>query len=99
MLFLIESFPRPEPPSAMRDRQKAYWAWLNERMAEGKVKHIWNKCGRGAVAIADLGSNEELHKIVNQWQELVPARFEVKPLVSKEHQERIANALTNPMQL
>lgn len=99
MLFLVISTPRAEQPSSMRSRQKAYWVWLNERMQEGTVKHLWNKTGRGAVVIADVPSNEELHKLINQWQELVPATFEVTPLVSKEHQERIANAGTNPMQL
>ena len=99
MLFLVISTPRADPPSSMRERQKAYWAWLNERMAEGKVQHIWNKAGRGAVAIVDLPSNEELHKLVNQWQEIVPATFEITALISKEYQERIANAGTNPMQL
>ena len=40
-----------------------------------------------------------VHKFVNQWTENVPATFEVTPLVSKEHQERIAMAGTNPMAL
>ncbi len=99
MLFLVISTPRAEQPSTMRDRQKAYWIWLNERIKEGTVKHVWTKTGRGAVVIADVGSHEDLHKFVNQWTENVPATFEVTPLVSKEHQEQIAMAGTNPMAL
>ncbi len=99
MLFLVISTPRPEPPSTIRDRQKAYWIWLNERIKAGMVKHVWTKCGRGAVVIADVPSHEDLHKFINQWAENVPAAFEVTPLVSKEHQERIAMAGLSPMDL
>ena len=99
MLFLVISTPRPEAPSTIRERQKAYWIWINERMQQGTVKHLWTKCGRGAVTIVEVASHEELHKFINQWAENVPAAFEVTPLVSKEHQERIAMAGTSPMDL
>ena len=49
--------------------------------------------------IFDVESHADLHKIVNQWSELVPATFEVEALLPKEHQERIAAAGTNPMDL
>ena len=99
MLFLVISTPRAESPSKVRDGQKAFWIWLNERMRQGVVKHLWTKTGRGAVVIADVSSHEELHKFVNQWAENVPATFEVTPLVAKEHQESIAMAGTNPLEL
>ncbi len=99
MLFLVISTPRPESPSTVRTGQKAYWAWLNKRVEDGTVRHVWTKCGRGAVVIADVALHEDLHKFINQWAECVPASFEVTPLVTKEHQERIAMAGTNPMDL
>ena len=97
MLFLVISTPRADSPSSVRDRQKAYWVWLNKLIADGTVKHVWTKTGRGAVTVVDVPSHESLHNFVNQWSELVPATFEVTPLVPKEHQERIAMAGTNPM--
>ena len=99
MLFLVISTPRPDFPSAVRDRQKAYWVWLNKLIAEGVVKHVWTKTGRGAVVVMDVDSHETLHKLINQWSENVPANFEVTALVSKEHQEKIAMAGINPMNL
>lgn len=47
----------------------------------------------------DVDSHETLHKLINQWSENVPANFEVTALVSKEHQEKIAMAGINPMNL
>lgn len=99
MLFLVTSTPRPDFPSAVRDGQKAYWVWLNKLTEEGIVKHVWTKTGRGAVVVMDVDSHETLHKLINQWSENVPANFEVTALVSKEHQEKIAMAGINPMNL
>jgi hypothetical protein len=49
------------------------------------------------VVIFDVDAPETLHKIVNQWNELVPATFDVEPLLPGEHQEKIARAGINPM--
>ncbi|GAA4343555.1 hypothetical protein GCM10023144_46650 [Pigmentiphaga soli] len=99
MLFMVISTPRPEQPSAMRAGQRAYWDWMNPLLESGVARHVWLKAGRGAVAVFEVDSNEALHKLVNQWSENVPAHFEIIPLVSKAHQEAIANAGTNPMDL
>jgi muconolactone delta-isomerase len=99
MLFLVVSTPRPDFPSAVRDRQKAYWIWLNKLIEDGIVKNVWTKTGRGAVVVMDVDSHETLHKLINQWSENVPANFEVTALVSKEHQEKIAMTGTHPMSI
>ena len=99
MHFLAISTPRPEKPSAARDNQKQWWDWINALAKAGTAKHIYTKLGRGAVVIFDVESHETMHKLVNQWAELVPAEFELHALLPKEHQERIAKAGTNPMGL
>jgi muconolactone delta-isomerase len=99
MLFMVISTPRPDQPSNVREQQKKWWIWLDELTRAGTVKHTWTKTGRGAVVVFDVQSHEELHKLVNQWSENVPATFEVIPLVAKEHQERIAMAGMDPMKL
>ena len=99
MYFMVISTPRAEQPSAVREGQRQWWDWINALIASGTAKHVYTKLGRGAVIIFDVDSHETLHKLVNQWNECVPATFEVEALLPKEHQERIAKAGTNPMKL
>ena len=97
MHFLVISTPKAEQPSAMRGGQVKWWDWINALKAHGVAKQVYTKLGRGAVVIFDVDAPETLHKIVNQWNELVPATFDVEPLLPGEHQEKIARAGTNPM--
>jgi hypothetical protein len=99
MHFLVISTPRPEKPSAARENQKQFWDWLDPLVKDGTAKHVYTKLGRGAVIVFDVDSHETMHKLVNQWSECVPATFELHPLLSGEHQERIARAGAHPMTL
>ncbi len=99
MNYLVISTPKAEQPSAMRGVQMKWWDWINDLKARGVALSVHTKLGRGAVVIFNVAAPEDLHKIVNQWNELVPATFEVEALLPGEHQERIARAGTNPMQL
>ena len=99
MHYLVISTPAAVAPSVARAGQKAWWDWLNPLVANGTAKHVYTKLGRGAVIIFDVDSPGTLHKLINQWSETVPATFEVEALLPKEHQEKIAMAGTNPMDL
>ena len=99
MHFLVISTPRAEKPSAARENQRGFWDWLDPLVKAGTAKHVYTKLGRGAVIIFDVPSHEEMHKLVNQWAECVPATFELHPLLPKEHQEGIARAGMSPMAL
>lgn len=99
MHYLVISTPRPEKPSAARENQKMWWDWLDPLIRDGVAKHVYTKLGRGAVIIFDVKAPEDIHKLVNQWAECVPATFEVEALLPKDHQEKIARAGTNPLQL
>jgi hypothetical protein len=99
MHFLVISTPAATKPSGMRGGQTQWWDWVNALIADGSAAHVYTKLGRGAVIIFDVDGPEAVHKYVNQWNELVPATFEIIPLLPREHQERIARAGTNPMQL
>jgi hypothetical protein len=81
MLFLVVSTPGPERPSAMRASRERYWQWMRPLIDGGEVRHNYARAGRGAVAVLDVASNERLHAILNEWCELIPARFEVYPLL------------------
>ncbi len=99
MHFLVISTPRAERPSGMRDVQIKWWDWINDLTAKGIAKHVYTKLGRGAVVIFDVDAHETVHKLVNQWNEYVPATFEVEALLPGSHQEKIARARTNPLAL
>jgi hypothetical protein len=57
MLFMVISTPRPEPPSVMTGKRKAYWEWLAPLQAQGLCKSVWARTGRGAVALLDVPDN------------------------------------------
>jgi len=99
MYFLVISTPRAEQPSAMRDAQIKWWDWINALTAQGVAKHVYTKLGRGAVVTFEVDSHETAHKLVNQWNEYVPATFEVEALLPGAHQEKIARARTSPLAL
>lgn len=81
MLFLVVSTPRADQPSSMAPRRRDYWRWLAPLRDAGVCKHVWARAGRGAVAVLDVASNEELHRILNEWAEIIPAHFEVHALI------------------
>jgi muconolactone delta-isomerase len=81
MLFLVISTPAPSQPSAMRERREAYWRWIDAVRGKGQLRDAYSRAGRGAVAIFDVDGNEALHALINEWTEIVPAEFQVIPLI------------------
>ena len=80
-LFLVVSNPRPERPSDMASRRQSFWPWIGKYETAGVCKTIYARVGRGAVAVLDVESNEALHRILNEWADIIPAEFDVYPLV------------------
>jgi len=81
MLFLVISTPRPERPSEVAAMRQKFWPWIAKYQADSVCRHIYARVGRGAVAVFDVPDNDTLHRILGEWSELVPAQFEVHPLV------------------
>ena len=81
MLFLVVSQPGPTRPSEMQPFRKDYWPWVERNREAGLVKHVWARTGRGAVVVFDVDSNETLHRLLNEWCEIVPASFDIHPLL------------------
>lgn len=84
VLFCVISTPRPERPSDMAATRQSFWPWIAGYQAKGICKQIYPRAGRGAVAIFDVKSNEVLHRILNEWADMVPAHFDTYPLVDLE---------------
>jgi hypothetical protein len=91
MFFLVVSEPRPEPSSSVTSQRKRYWDWVAPLQAAGEVHSIHAKVGRGAVALFDVPSKERLHQPRNEWADIIPARFEVHPLIDPDAAQAFLN--------
>lgn len=94
MLFLVVSTPRPERPSDMAKTRQSFWPWMAGYEARGICRHIYARAGRGAVAVLDVASNDQLHKILNEWADIVPAHFDTYPLIDAQSAQRMLAAQT-----
>jgi muconolactone delta-isomerase len=92
MLFLVVSTPRPERPSDMVRARQSFWPWITPYQARGACRHIYARAGRGAVAILDVADNDALHRILNEWAEIIPAHFDTYPLVDADAANRMLAA-------
>ena len=88
MLFLVISTPRPERPSSMTARRKKYWRWIEPKLKSRQCRWVYARTGRGAAALFDVASNEQLHALLNGWAELIPAHFEIYPLIDAAGAQR-----------
>jgi muconolactone delta-isomerase len=89
MLFLVISTPRPERPSEVAQARQSFWPWIAGYEARGMCRHIYPRVGRGAVAVFDVADNNTLHRILNEWADIVPAQFETYPLVDLDSAQRV----------
>ena len=92
MLFLVISTPRPEKPSEVAQQRQSFWPWITAYQASGVCRQIYARVGRGAVAILDVESNEALHRILNEWADIIPAHFDTYPLVDLDATKRMLAA-------
>ena len=83
-LFLVISTPRPERPSDMAARRQSFRPWIGQYETAGVCRQIYARVGRGAVAVFDVENNDALHRILNEWADIIPAEFDVYPLVDVE---------------
>jgi muconolactone delta-isomerase len=83
-LFLVVSTPRPERPSEAAAQRQSFWPWIGQYEAAGVCRHIYARVGRGAAAVFAVDTNEQLHRILNEWADIIPAEFDVYPLVDIE---------------
>jgi muconolactone delta-isomerase len=92
MLFLVVSTPRPERPSELTKTRQSFWPWIGAYQARGVCRHIYARAGRGAVAVLDVADNDALHRILNEWADIVPAHFDTYPLIDAQAAQRMLAA-------
>ncbi len=92
MLFLVVSTPRPERPSELTEARRSFWPWIAGYESRGVCRHVYARAGRGAVAVLDVADNDTLHRILNEWADIVPAHFDVYPLIDAQAANRALDA-------
>jgi hypothetical protein len=92
MLFLVVSTPRPERPSELARMRQSFWPWMAKHEASGVCRHIYARAGRGAVAVLDVASNDALHRLLNEWADIIPAHFDTYPLIDVDAAKRMLAA-------
>ena len=81
MLFLVVSSPRPERPSSVAHHREAFWRWIAPKLKSGEALFAYPKVGRGVATAFEVRSHEELHALLNEWADMIPAEFQVVPLI------------------
>lgn len=94
MLFLVISEPRPEPPTEVASRRQRYWPWVQNQINAGLVKSVHARVGRGAVVMFDVDGNATLHRLLNEWSDIIPAQFEIYPLIDSTEAQNFLRAQT-----
>ena len=88
MLFLVISTPLPGRPSTVVANRKRFWRWIDPMLKSKQCHFVHARVGRGAVALFDVKSNEELHALLNAWAGIIPAHFDLYPLIDSEAAQR-----------
>jgi muconolactone delta-isomerase len=68
----------------MKAKRQDYWRWLAPLQQNGTCKGAWARAGRGAVILFDVADNEMLHRLLNEWAEIIPAHFDTYPLIDAD---------------
>ena len=88
MLFLVISTPRPDRPSAVVAARRKWWSWMQPLLDKGLARAHYARVGRGAVALFDVDSTVTLHRLINEWSEIIPAHFDVYPLLDPDSAQK-----------
>ena len=88
MLIMVITTPRADPPSTMTRRRRRLWRWIAPLVKARTVRWVYARPGRGAVSLFDVDSHEQLHALLNEWAEIIPATFELTPLIEAAAAQR-----------
>ena len=86
MLFFVMSDPYFAGNKEADPARKQFKEWIDDLKSQKKVIQTYHKMGKGSIVLFDVESNDELHKIMVQWLDIVciPVKFEVIPLVTQK---------------
>jgi hypothetical protein len=64
--------------------RQLFWPWIAGYQARGVCRHIYARVGRSAVAVFDVEDNDAIHRVLNEWADIIPAHFDTYPLIDVE---------------
>ena len=72
----------------MTASRRKFWRWIDPKLKSSQCRWIHARAGRGAAALFDVKSHEELHALLNEWAEIIPAHFDSYPLIDSAAAKR-----------
>jgi hypothetical protein len=89
MLFAVISNPHPSKPEDVKNARVGFRSWIADLESKNRVVSFYPKVGRGSIVIFDISSNDELHKLLTQWLNIVPVSFEIYPLATPSEAQEL----------
>ena len=89
MLNLVISTPHPSKPEDVKNTRLEFRAWIKDLKSKNKLVCFYPRVGRGSIVILDVSSNDELHKLMTQWLNIVPVSFDIYPLTTPSEAEEL----------
>ncbi len=86
MLYMVSSDPYFSNNKEVAPTRKNFKEWIDGLKSQKKIIQTYHKMGKGSVVVFDVESNNELHKLMVQWLDIVmiPVKFEITPLVTQK---------------
>ncbi len=89
MLYLLISTLYPSKPKEVKAARLEFRSWIEDLKSKNKIVCFYPKMGRGSVVIFGVSSNDELHKLMTQWLNIVPVSFDIYNLVTPSKAEEL----------
>ena len=89
MAYVVISTPYPSKPEDVKNARLEFRSWIKNLKSENKVICFYPRVGRGSVVIFNVTSNDELHKLMTQWLNIVPVSFDIYPLTTPLEAEEL----------
>jgi len=98
MLYLVITTPYPSKPEDAKNARLEFRSRINNLKSKNKVVCFYPRVGRGSIVIFDVSSNDELHKLMTQWLNIVPVSFEMYPLATPLETDKLLKSRVNNME-
>jgi len=89
MLYLVISTPHPSKPEDVKNARLEFRSWIKDLKSKERLVCFYPRVGRGSIVILDVSSNDELHKLMTQWLNIVPVSFDIYPLTTPSEAEEL----------
>ena len=85
MIFLVISTPHPSRPEEIKESRLKFIDWIKSLKTRNKIINFYPRVGRGAVVIFNVETNDELHELMTEWNNIIPVNMDIYPLVNPDN--------------